>query len=137
GDPAVIGQLLGRAPALDARLTHENHGVTVEHARIDGAQLRAAATGRIVSGVASLALEASARGPLNLGGAEITGAVDATGRLEGRLARPALNMRAALSSFSAGGVDVNQPVVDFALAPTARGTYAGRASAEGQALGQP
>src|SRR5690606_31841371 len=96
GDPAVIGQLLGRAPALDARLTHENHGVTVEHARIDGAQLRAAATGRIVSGVASLALEASARGPLNLGGAEITGAVDATGRLEGRLARPALNMRAAL-----------------------------------------
>src|SRR5690606_5481586 len=32
---------------------------------------------------------------------------------------------------------VNQPVVDFALAPTARGTYAGRASAEGQALGQP
>jgi translocation and assembly module TamB len=136
GSPDVIGQLLGRAPALDARLTYENRGITVEHARIDGAQLRAGATGRIVQGNANLAVEASARGPLSLGGAEITGAVDATGQLTGRLARPALDMRATLASFSAGGVVVDQPVIDFTLAPTPGGTYAGSARAEGRALGQ-
>lgn len=136
GSPDVIGQLLGASPAFDARFTYENGGITVSHARVDGAQLRAAATGRIVQGAANLAVEASARGPLSLGGAEIAGAVDATGRLTGRIARPALNMQATLSSFNAGGVVVEQPIVDFTLAPTPGGAYAGRATARGTALGQ-
>ena len=135
GSPQVVAQLLGAAPRLDARLTYENGGITVSHARVDGAQLRAAATGRIVQGNANLALEATARGPLSLGGAEIAGAVDATGRLTGRIARPTLSAQASLSSFSAGGVVVEQPVVDFTLAPRGN-AYAGHAEVQGTARGQ-
>jgi translocation and assembly module TamB len=136
GAPEVIPQLLGASPRLDARMTYENGGITVSHARIDGAQLRAAVTGRIVRGEADLGLEATARGPLNVGGAEIAGALDATGRITGRIARPTLSARASLSSFAAGGVVVTQPVVDFTLAPSGRG-YAGHAAVQGAVSGQP
>jgi translocation and assembly module TamB len=135
GAPQIVPQLLGAAPRFDARMRYENGGITVSHARIDGAQLRAGATGRVVSGQANLAVEATARGPLRFGEAQIAGAVDATGRITGRIGRPALAMRAALSSFSAGGVIVEQPVVNFALAPHGD-TYAGRADVTGGASGQ-
>jgi translocation and assembly module TamB len=135
GAPEIIPQLLGTSPRFDARLRYENGGLTVSHARVDGAQLRAGATGRIVDGEASLALEASARGRLTIGGAEIAGAVDATGRLTGRIARPTLSMRGALTSFAAGGVVVEQPVVNFTLAPNGN-AYAGRAEVTGTASGQ-
>ena len=135
GSPEVIPQLLGAAPQLDARLRYENGGITVSHARVDGAQLRAGATGRIVRGEANLALEASARGPLTFGGAEIDGAIDATGRVTGRIARPALSMNGSLSSFAAGGVVVEAPVLSFALTPRGDG-YAGRAEVSGVASGQ-
>lgn len=135
GSPDVIAQLLGASPRLDARMRYENGGITVSHARIAGAQLRAGATGRIVNGNANLAIEASARGPLDLGGAEIGGAIDATGTITGRIARPTLAMRGALSSFAAGGVVVEQPIVNFTLAPSGNG-YAGRADVAGTASGQ-
>jgi len=136
GAPAIVPQLLGASPSLDGRFTYENGGITVTHARVEGAQLRAGATGRIVSGQADLALEATARGPLSLGGAEIAGAVDATGRITGRIARPTLTARASVSSFAAGGVVVEQPIVDFTLAP-AGNAYAGTATVQGAASGQP
>jgi translocation and assembly module TamB len=136
GSPDILAQLLGAAPRFDGRFAYENGGITVSHARVDGAKLRAAATGRIVRGEANLALEATARGPLSLGGAEIAGAADATGRLTGRIARPTITARANLSSFTAGGVVVAQPVVDLTLAPTARG-YAGHANAQGTTSGRP
>lgn len=135
GSPDVIPQLLGATPRLDARMRYENRGITVSHARVYGAQLRAGATGRIVNGNANLAIEASARGPLDLGGAEIGGAIDATGTIAGRIARPTLAMRGALSSFAAGGVVVEQPIVNFTLAPSGSG-YAGRADVTGTASGQ-
>ncbi|MGE0533023.1 MAG: translocation/assembly module TamB domain-containing protein [Hyphomonadaceae bacterium] len=135
GSPDIVPQLLGASPRLDARMRYENGGITVSHARVDGAQLRAGATGRIVGGEANLALEASARGPLDLGGAEIGGAIDATGRLTGRIARPTLTMQGSLSSFAAGGVLVEQPVVNFTLAPRGN-AYAGRAEVTGTASGQ-
>ena len=135
GSPDIVPQLLGAAPSLDARMRYENGGITISHARVDGAQLRAGVTGRIVRGEANLAVEASARGPLQFGGAEIGGAIDATGQITGRIARPTLSMRGALSSFAAGGVVVEQPVVTFTLAP--RGdVYAGRADVTGTASGQ-
>lgn len=136
GDPAALAQLLGPTPRAEARLRYQNGAFLVEHARLDGARLRAGALGRIVGGEADLSLEASATGPITLGAAQISGAVDATGRLTGRLARPTLAANAVLSSFSAGGVVVNQPVLDFTLAPTARG-YAGRAAVQGVARGLP
>ncbi len=136
GSPEMLARLLGATPRLDAHLTYENGGLTVSHARVDGAQMRAGATGRIVRGHASLALEASARGPLSLGEAEVAGAVDATGRLTGPIAQPTLSARANLSSFTAAGVVVEQPIIDFTLAPTAR-AYTGTAQAQGSAMGQP
>ncbi|MEZ6024301.1 MAG: hypothetical protein R3C16_13020 [Hyphomonadaceae bacterium] len=136
GDPNIVPQLLGATPDLDARLAYENGGLTVSHARINGARLRAAATGRIVGGQANLTLEASARGPLDIGGAQIEGALDATGRITGRAARPTLSANAVMSSFSAGGTVITQPHVRFTLAPSGRG-YAGQAEVEGGFNGQP
>src|SRR5690606_26895506 len=42
GAPQIVPQLLGSSPRLDARLRAENGGLTISHARIDGAKLRAA-----------------------------------------------------------------------------------------------
>jgi translocation and assembly module TamB len=136
GAPDIVPQFLGQAPQLDARFRYENRGITVSHARVQGERLRAGATGRIVRGQADLVLEASARGPLSLGDARIAGAVDATGRLSGSIARPTLSAHAVMSSFTAGGVVVERPAVDFTLAPSER-AYAGRAQAQGAASGQP
>lgn len=136
GAPEIVPQLLGASPQLDGRFSYEDGGITVEHVRVDGANLRAASTGRIVRGEANLSLEASARGPLNVGGAVLDGALDATGRITGRLARPTVAATASLSSFSAGGVVVAQPTVNFTLAPSGRG-YSGRADVAGTASGQP
>lgn len=136
GAPDIAPQLLGETPRLDARLTYERGGLTVSHARLDGAQLRAGVTGRIVRGEANLSLEASARGPLNVGGAEIAGAVDATGQISGRIARPTITANATLSSFAAGGVVVERPNVRFTLAPAGAG-YGGQADVEGTAMGHP
>ncbi len=128
GGRDVLAQMLGPSPRLDAMLRNENGGISVSHARVDGARLRAGATGRIVAGVANLAVEASAQGPLNLGGAVINGAADATGRLTGRLGAPTLTARATLTSFEAGGAVFERPIVDFTLAPGASG-YVGHAAA--------
>ncbi|MBC7768643.1 MAG: translocation/assembly module TamB domain-containing protein [Phycisphaerales bacterium] len=136
GAPAIVPQLLGAAPRLDGRFIYEDGGITVSHARVDGDNLRAGVTGRIVSGNANLALEASARGPLDIGGARIDGALDATGQITGRIARPTITARATLSSFAAGGVVIEQPVVDFTLAPQGRG-YSGQADVTGAVSGQP
>jgi len=136
GAPDIVPQLLGATPRLDGRFTYENGGITVSHARIDGSNLRAGATGRIVSGQANLRLEATARGPLSIGGAEIAGALDATGQVTGRITRPTVTATASISSFSAGGVVVATPVVNFTLAPSGGG-YAGRADVVGTASGQP
>lgn len=136
GAPEVIPQLLGRAPRLEGLFTYENGGITVTHLRVMGQRLRAAANGRIVRGEANLALEATARGPLNIGDAEIAGAVDLTGRISGRLARPTLRASAQLSSFTAGGVVVAQPQVDFTIAPIGRG-YRGHADVLGTVSDKP
>ena len=136
GAPEIVPQLLGPAPQLDGLFRYENGGITVSHARVNGRQLRAAATGRIVQGQADLALEATARGPLSLGEAQIAGAVDATGRLTGRIAQPTLRADAQLSSFAASGVVVAQPRVVFTLAPNGN-EYRGQAEVHGNVSGQP
>ncbi len=136
GEPAVLAQLMGASPRVTLRVRYADGAFNVENALLDGARLRAGAIGRIVGGQADLALEASATGPIALGGAEISGAVDATGRLSGRLARPTLSANAVLSSFSAGGVTVRQPIIDFTLAP-ARTGYAGHVAVQGVARDEP
>lgn len=135
GSPDIVPQLVGPSPRLDGLFRYEAGVINVNHIRVDGRQLRAAATGRIVRGQVDLAVEASARGPLDLGGAEIGGAVDATGQLTGSLATPTLTARAQMSSFAASGVVVEQPLVNFTLAP-AGNVYRGRADVTGNVSGQ-
>jgi translocation and assembly module TamB len=132
----LLPQLFGQSLELDARLRSETGGLTVSYVRIEGARLRGGARGRIVRGVADLALEASARGPIDFGDASIDGAVDATGRLTGPLARPTLALDAAMSSFAAGDIVVAQPRVQLTLAPSGA-SYIGSAEVTGEALGQP
>jgi translocation and assembly module TamB len=136
GSPDIVPQLLGATPRLDAMLRNENGGITVAHARVDGARLRAGVFGRIVQGQANLSLEASARGPLDLGGAVIDGALDATGRITGRIARPSITAEAVMQSFEAGGALIAQPRVTFTLAPNGAG-YQGVAAVEGAVSEQP
>ncbi|HRO04281.1 MAG TPA: hypothetical protein PLS69_11820, partial [Terricaulis sp.] len=123
-------------PTLDAMLRSENGGITVAHARVNGGRLRAGVFGRIVQGNANLSLEASARGPLDLGGAVMEGAVDATGHISGRIARPTLTAEASMQSFAAGGTVVDAPRVNFTLAPNGDG-YQGSAEVQGAVSGQP
>jgi translocation and assembly module TamB len=130
----LLPQLFGQSLSLDAGLRNESGGLAISYARLEGARLRGGARGRIVRGESDLALEASARGPIELGAASIDGAVDATGRLTGRLARPTLTVDAAMSSFAAGDIVVAQPHVQLTLSPNGAG-YAGRAEVSGQTLG--
>lgn len=131
----LLPQLFGQSLSLDARLRHENNGLTVSYARLEGTRLRMGARGRIVRGEAALELESSARGPIALGAGSIDGAVDATGRLTGRLARPTLSLDASMSSFAVGNIAIMQPRVQITLAPSVN-AYAGRAEINGQALGE-
>lgn len=135
GRDSLLAQALGATPQLDGRFRNERGGITVSHARIDGAKLRAGGTGRIVRGIADIALELSAQGPVNIGDAQILGASDATGRLTGRIVRPTVTVSAHLSSFAAAGVTVVNPTVDFVLAPSPH-DYAGTATVDGVASGQ-
>jgi translocation and assembly module TamB len=133
--PPLVAQLLGRSPRFDARMRYENRGVSVSYARLEGVQLRAGATGRIVRGVSDLVLEASVREPLALGGASLDGAADLTGAITGPFAQPSITARALLANLNVFGVAVEQPVLTLTLAPSAR-AYNGRATLEGQASGQ-
>ncbi|MES1200087.1 MAG: translocation/assembly module TamB domain-containing protein [Pseudomonadota bacterium] len=126
----IYTQLLGATPKLDATLRFEQGGITVDHARIDGDKLRAGATGRIVHGDDNLRVEASARGPLQIGDVTVAGAVDATGRLTGRFVRPTLQADAQLASLTALGVELAHPLVQFTLAPNGN-TYRGHGVAHG------
>lgn len=131
----LISQLLGRSPRFDTRLRYENSGVSVTYARLDGTQLRAGATGRIVRGVGDLILEASVRGPLAIGGANLEGAADMTGVISGPITRPSLTARAQLANLNASGVILEQPVLTLELTPE-RDVYSGRATLDGRASGQ-
>jgi translocation and assembly module TamB len=135
GEPNIIPQLTGAAPRIDALFKAERNGIAVDHVRIEGANLRAAAVGHIVHGDSDLSVEASARGPVHIGAAEISGALDATGRITGRLERPTLAVHATLSSFASNGLVVERPVVDLTLAPAGQ-AYVGQGVAHGVISGQ-
>jgi len=126
----LFPQLLGGAPRLDATLRFEQGGITVDHARIDADKLRLGVSGRIMHGADNLRLEASARGPLQIGDATITGAVDATGRLTGSFVRPTLEADAQMASLTAVGVEIAHPDVQLTLAPSGN-SYRGRGVAHG------
>jgi translocation and assembly module TamB len=108
----TLGQLLGSAPRLSFDGEIAEGGVRIRRAAVEGAKLRAAATGRFADTL-DLRLEASARGPLRLGDAEIAGIVDATGTITGARAQPRLDAQARMQRFDVAGLAIEQPVLDF------------------------
>jgi translocation and assembly module TamB len=134
--PDILQQLLGAAPALDGAFRIENGGVTVEHARVNGTKLRVGARGRIEHGLAELALETSARGPLRIGGVDIDGAADGAGRMNGRLVRPSIALTSQLEHLDVAALRLDQPRIEFSIAPD-RNLYRGQVELQGAYAGQP
>ncbi len=135
GPDAFVAHLLGGAPRLGGSFVFDREGILVERAQVDGRQTRIGARGRIRGGVVDLALETSARGPVRVGGADIKGVVDATGRLSGRIEAPSVAMRAQLATLDIAGAVFTAPRIDFALAPEGA-SYRGRVDATARYAGQ-
>lgn len=127
--------LLGRSPSIDAAAEMKDGVITIDHARFNGAQMRAAVTGAIRNRQANLRLEASARGPVTFGAATIDGAADATGALTGDIVRPRIEAEAQLASLQIAGVAITRPALTLSLTPNG-GDYRGTITAEGQVSGQ-
>ncbi len=136
GAPEFVPDLAGPNPRLDAALSIKDGVTTVQHARIDGERLRAGVTGFIRGSTANLAIEASARGPVRFGAATADGAVDATGRITGDLARPRIDARAVLASLDVSGVIIEQPQIDILLRGSSLQDYRGTVSLQGVFSGQ-
>jgi translocation and assembly module TamB len=138
GAPDWAASLLGRAPKLNASLSFQNDVTAIDYVIVESPRLRAGARGTIRDGRVAVALEASARGPVELGaGVIIDGAFDATGALSGDSARPRIEASAAFGALDFGGAQIDDPLLTMSLAPDARGDYRGQARAEGKLSGQP
>lgn len=131
-----LDQLLGAAPQLTANLAIRGGVIEVRRAVVNAPKLRAAAFGRIQNGNGVFSLEASARGPVSMGGATFDGVADATGSITGKLDNPAITATAHLSRFDVAGLAVERPVVTFNFAPNGRARE-GAVKIEGVASGQP
>ena len=114
----MIPQLLGATPQLDGRFRYENGGITVSHARIDGAQSARRRNGpHRPRRRADLSVEATARGPLS--------PRRRGDRWRGRRDRPPHRPHRAANTHGARNAHqlhrrrrvVDQPIVDFTLAP--------------------
>lgn len=133
---APFGALLGPNPKIEASLRFTGGGTLVEYARAEGPRLRLGARGRLVGDTANLSIEASARGPANLGGVSFAGAADATGTLTGKLGDPTIMMDAKLATLNLGGAELQNVVATLDLAP-GQGARRGRIGLEGQLFGRP
>ncbi|MGE3250508.1 MAG: translocation/assembly module TamB domain-containing protein [Hyphomonadaceae bacterium] len=116
---APLDQLLGATPRMEFTGTLIEGGVRVDRAVLNGARLRAGAQG-LFRETLDLRVEATARGPIRAGNAEITGAIDATGAVTGPLAHPRLTMEASMSRFDLAGAAIERPQLRFSYDFAAR-----------------
>ncbi|MGE3301629.1 MAG: translocation/assembly module TamB domain-containing protein [Hyphomonadaceae bacterium] len=133
---APFGDLIGRAPKFEGRLAFTPTGVFVNRAIVDGWQLRLGARGPIRGAIADLALEATARGPIDIAGARISGAIDATGTLQGDLSRPKIALEARLDALDAAGLALRKVRATLELAPEGR-AQSGKIGLEADLFGYP
>jgi translocation and assembly module TamB len=131
-----LDQMLGSAPVLNATIALRSGLIDVQRISVTAPKLRAAAFGRIERGQATLSFEASATGPLRLGGAQFDGVADATGAVTGRLENPGISATARLSEIDIAGLAIEHPIVSLTFAPTAGGR-AGTVKVEGEVAGEP
>lgn len=133
-----LDQMLGARPRLQTRMAIGDNGIVdVRRFDVDGAQLRLGAVGRIRDGIAALTFEASARGPLRVGAADIAGVADANGKLTGRLEDPAIDATGRMSRIDVAGLAIDKPTVTLRFAPTRGGAREGRVEIVGAVAGEP
>lgn len=131
-----LDQMLGAAPTLDATLALRGGLIEVRRVSVASPRLRAAAFGRFDRGLATLSFEASASGPLQLGGVRFEGVADATGAITGHIDNPAVTATAHLDRIDVAGLIMEHPVVALAFTPTAGGRQ-GTIGIEGAVAGEP
>lgn len=116
GLPEPLDQLVGPYADIDAALTFDR-SVAVRSARLLGRNLRAAVRGRVDGDRLALDLEATARGPLQIGGARVDGAADITGKIGGVFEAWSLAATAQLATLDVGGALMRNATVRTALSP--------------------
>jgi translocation and assembly module TamB len=116
-----VAALLGGAPTLDAKLTFTGPRARIEHARLNGRNLRLGATGILSGAPTDVRVEASARGPVDIAAMRLTGAFDATGRVTGSLDAPRFHADARLSGLDIGGAALDHAQIGLDLAPQGEG----------------
>lgn len=135
GAPDWLAPLLGERPELSLEGAYAEGVVRLSRATLLGRQLRAGASGVVRDDSLDLRLEASARGPLRLGGALVEGAFDATGRAEGPLTAPAIQATAMLDRLEVAALAVENAALTLRLG--AGEARAGEAALAASLNGQP
>lgn|GEM_PF-1295637 len=132
-----MGRALGAAPKLQfAAVAPRDGGFVIERATLDGANLRAGAKGSMSRfETLNIDLEAAARGPLALGGLDLTGDMEAFGKIGGTRAAPRLTLQATAPGAIAGGVVLSDVVLEANI-PDATKNLAGRALLSATARGE-
>lgn len=102
-----LDRLLGASPRLQLAGLLNNGRVSVDQARLTGAQGQASARGVIEGdGRLRLALDWTAQGPFGVGPIEIGGNMQGDGALTGSLAQPRADLRARFDRIDIGALDL-------------------------------
>ena len=111
-----LDRLLGASPALKGRAAWDGYAFQVAEADLAGAAGQANATGS-VGGDGSLALKLGwrAKGPVDVGPLEISGAGDGTGDLTGTLANPRADLEANFAAIDLPQMPLTQAHVKLSF----------------------
>ena len=97
---ADLDRLLGPAPTMQGAGALDAHGLQIASARLAGAAGALSASGLVGGdGGLSLKLAWGAKGPLDVGPLEITGAMDGTAQIGGTIADPRADLAATFASI--------------------------------------
>ncbi len=132
-----LGRALGAAPKLQfAGIAPHDGGFVIERATLDGANLRAGAKGAMSRFDAlNIDFEAVARGPYALGGLDLTGEMEAFGKIAGTRGAPRVDVQAKAPGAKAGGVELSDVVLEADI-PNVSKNFAGRATLGATARGE-
>jgi len=132
--PDWLETLLGDRPRLDLEATLRGEQVLLRRAALQGPQLRAGASGTLTAAAVDLRLEGSLQGPFAVGGAEVDGALDVVGGVEGALPRPAVRLNASLAQLQVAALRFEDAGLSLQLdgGPVQTGVLALDASFNGQ-----
>jgi translocation and assembly module TamB len=111
-----LDRLLGAAPALKGKAAWDGHALQVAEADLTGAAGEADAAGS-VGGDGALALKLGwrAKGPIDVGPLEISGAGDGTGDLAGTLANPRADLEANFAAIDLPQMPLTQAHVKLSF----------------------